>query len=732
MSIRKLTRALLLSICVLTINSGKLMAQEAQADDPIVENRTDLSVQILRGMFGDVVNIIQGGEAPDSPDALLGKVMIVWCGSLFGIVLLLVGWNLFTWFFSATHSGKNKKSDLDQAGVSVRLIIALLSTVPLSAGYCFFQYGHILINGYSIQNANQLANIAYDNMSVGGQFNSQTNIQSSKITSQLFETFICQEGLNAVEGEELIKTHLTKNIDRTGETVVSVSQGNDSFFTTYSIDSCGKYEINADLPNFKFSIDGVPEEWFIESSFNAFLQTREQVGILAVNFVNSYLVDELEDSALEQLIASTQDQLASISNEYENRVRSIRNEYSEMKNNELNNSGQDIPPYLQPVPSFMDNYSVRELGWIALGATWWIDSVRKQEFNSMLTGMGIQSKASLDESILTHPDLAELWYASSKVTGGKSGRVAISENDDGTLLIQEKDRQVDFLINSSLKLVGESNDLLYSLSELGHEMIVTGEVLLATVLALSSTIEVLDNLGKSDAGGIPIISGFLATSKAIASGLAEGILKHAVLGTMLLVAFLFSMGLYLAFYLPMIPLMHWIGGVISAFSAVVEQFVLAPIHGLAHAFTEGRGFIGSRASQGYMLAFASFIRMPILVISFIVVYPFLLMMGKLTLTLWLPFAEGMTRNTVVGLVSFFGLVGALIALSVSVIERVFSIMNEINDRAIRLLGSPADSMGAQSFIHSGQTQFSSLQQTVSESGKGMATPTKSNENNLAP
>ena len=124
--------------------------------------------------------------------------------------------------------------------------------------------------------------------------------------------------------------------------------------------------------------------------------------------------------------------------------------------------------------------------------------------------------------------------------------------------------------------------------------------------------------------------------------------------------------------------------------------------------------------------------MPILVISFIVVYPFLLMMGKLTLTLWLPFAEGMTRNTVVGLVSFFGLVGALVSLSVSVIERVFSIMNEINDRAIRLLGSPADSMGAQSFIHSGQTQFSSLQQTVSESGKGMATPTKSNENNLAP
>ena len=128
---------------------------------------------------------------------------------------------------------------------------------------------------------------------------------------------IDKEPYGLVKGEELIKTHLTKNIDRTGETVVSVSQGNDSFFTTYSIDSCGKYEINADLPNFKFSIDGVPEEWFIESSFNAFLQTREQVGILAVNFVNSYLVDELEDSALEQLIASTQDQLASISNEYE-------------------------------------------------------------------------------------------------------------------------------------------------------------------------------------------------------------------------------------------------------------------------------------------------------------------------------------------------------------------------------------------------------------------------------
>ena len=346
--------------------------------------------------------------------------------------------------------------------------------------------------------------------------------------------------------------------------------------------------------------------------------------------------------------------------------------------------------------------------------------------------MGIQSSSSLDESILTHADLAELWYATSKVTEGKSGRVFVSESNDGTLIIHEKDRQVDMFISNSLRLVGESNDLLYSLSELGHEMIVTGEVLLLTTTALSSKIEVLDNLGKSDSGGIPGISGVLATFKAIGSGALEGILKNLYLGLLLLIAFLFSMGLYLAFYLPLIPLMHWIGGVISAFSAVVEQFVLAPIHGLAHAFTEGRGFIGSRASQGYLLAFASFIRMPILVISFIVVYPFLLMMGKLTLTLWLPFAEGMTRNTVVGLVSFFGLVGALVSLSVSVIERVFSIMNEINDRAIRLLGSPADSMGAQSFIHSGQTQFSSLQQTVSESGKGMATPTKSNENNLAP
>ena len=163
----------------------------------------------------------------------------------------------------------------------------------------------------------KLANIAYDNMNVGGQFNSQTNIQSEKLISQLFETFICQEGLNAVEGEDLIKTHLIKDIERTGETIVSVSQGNDAFFTTYDIDSCGKYEIRADLPQFKFSIDGVPEEWFIESSFNAFLQTREQVGILAVSFINSYLVDELEDPAKEQLIASTRDQLTLISIEYE-------------------------------------------------------------------------------------------------------------------------------------------------------------------------------------------------------------------------------------------------------------------------------------------------------------------------------------------------------------------------------------------------------------------------------
>lgn len=708
-------------VALLLATSTIALGEEANSgsDDPVVENRNDLSVQMLRGIFGDVVNIIQGGEAPDSPDSLLGHVMLAWCLILFSIVMLMIGWNLFSWFFAASHSGKNSKSDVDQAGVSIRLIIALVSTVPLSAGYCFFQYGHIYMTGHSINAANSLANVVYDNMKVGGQFNSQIETNADRITAQVFESIVCQEAYNAVEDEEYIQTTKSVELDTSGTSELELKLGPSHIFGIVKPSSCGRYWIKSDTPDFKFALDGVPEEVFLENSFNALINAHNELGPIAIEFVNSVLIDQVSEDEVAALLTNTQQDLDRISLSYDAAINSARKIYSEQKNEEIASNSSDLPHYLQPVPSIMSNYSVRDIGWVALGATWWIESIRNQAFYDLINSMSLESQANLEYKIVGHEDLTEIWKLVSKVTAGKSGRLFEVSGESSDSIEVSKNEKVDLFIRGALATVTESNDLLYSLNELGHEMIATAEVMIAVMAGAQILIEVSDNLGKSESG-IPGLDFFMGTLKAVAAGTSEGILKHMVIGLFFLIAFLLSTGMYLAFYLPIIPLMHWMGGVISAFTAVIEQVVLAPIHGLSHAFTGGKGFIGERAQQGYLLAFATFIRMPLLVIGFIVVYPFLLMVGKLIIIIWAPFAEGMTSNSVVGLVSFFGLVGGLISLSVSSIERVFGIMNEINDRAIRLLGAQADSLGAQSFIHTGQAQFSSMQQTVSQIPQQMA------------
>ena len=147
--------------------SGAALSQqddgnEGYESEPIIENTNDLGVQILRGVLGDVVNIISGGELPRKPDTTLGAVMKIWCGALAAVATLLVAFGGFKWFFGSIHSGKLNEQKMDTTGVPVRMVIALVSVMPLAAGYCAYQLAHIYLTGHSLKVANRLTDTAIE------------------------------------------------------------------------------------------------------------------------------------------------------------------------------------------------------------------------------------------------------------------------------------------------------------------------------------------------------------------------------------------------------------------------------------------------------------------------------------------------------------------------------------------------------------------------------------------
>jgi conjugal transfer/type IV secretion protein DotA/TraY len=77
---------------------------------------------------------------------------------------------------------------------------------------------------------------------------------------------------------------------------------------------------------------------------------------------------------------------------------------------------------------------------------------------------------------------------------------------------------------------------------------------------------------------------------------------------------LLTVGIMLGFYLPMMPMILWVTGLLMWLVSVAQMVLAAPIWGVLHAAGEGDGVAGNRAQLGYQAAFSIFAR-PILMLA---------------------------------------------------------------------------------------------------------------------
>jgi len=63
----------------------------------------------------------------------------------------------------------------------------------------------------------------------------------------------------------------------------------------------------------------------------------------------------------------------------------------------------------------------------------------------------------------------------------------------------------------------------------------------------------------------------------------------------------YTAGFTLAYYLPAIPIIFWVLGIVGWLIMVLGAVVAAPLWAASHVLPEGEGFAGPAARQGYML-----------------------------------------------------------------------------------------------------------------------------------
>ena len=169
------------------------------------------------------------------------------------------------------------------------------------------------------------------------------------------------------------------------------------------------------------------------------------------------------------------------------------------------------------------------------------------------------------------------------------------------------------------------------------------------------------------------------------TGLSDAVKSLGFLISFLTLALL-SAGMMLAFYIPMIPFIAWITGMIKWVVSVTEALIAAPIFAAAHIHPDGDDAIG-RAGPGYMIILSMICR-PVLMLfglmaSIAVAQPIAHMVNAL----FMMAVKGAMHDSANGLVAFIAYVVIYGIIMTTVIHAVFSLIHFIPDNGLRFMGS---------------------------------------------
>jgi conjugal transfer/type IV secretion protein DotA/TraY len=233
---------------------------------------------------------------------------------------------------------------------------------------------------------------------------------------------------------------------------------------------------------------------------------------------------------------------------------------------------------------------------------------------------------------------------------------------------------------------GISTNPLVSMASFGHTLTFTAQIIFATVMAIE--IPLIIGIGYA---GAPLILG----SGSATNGALEAIKFFSYGVYAILMAFMgwaFSVGGMLGIYTPLIPYIIFISGAVGWFISVIEAMVAAPFVALGILSPSGQHELLGKADAGLMILFGTFLR------------PTLMIVGMMASMILAPIVVSLVNsgfksvmlsiNSSPGIYELIVFISAYMSLIVTVLNKAFSLIHIVPDRALTWIGGAAGSAGS--------------------------------------
>lgn len=155
---------------------------------------------------------------------------------------------------------------------------------------------------------------------------------------------------------------------------------------------------------------------------------------------------------------------------------------------------------------------------------------------------------------------------------------------------------------------------------------------------------------------------------------------------------LWALGAMLAYYLPAIPAIWWVMGVVRWLASVAEAVLAAPLMAAMHVHPGGDDLVG-RAGPGYMLILAMVMQPALLLgglmLSALMMYP----AGALVNMMFLGMVSGVSGSDGFGIVGLVAWSALYVAMMVMAMHACFALISAVPDNVMRYVGSQAGAAG---------------------------------------
>lgn len=668
-----------------------VLAQDAPEPGFFKPPADDSSVAFLREIFGAVVDTIMTGDTSEqAADTALAAGFQVFGMGVLALGMLFVIYTTIKGAVDTAHDGEFLGKKMSSVWVPLRTAAGTAFLLPLKSGFSLVQIAVLWIAIHGVGLADRVWLAMADHMSQTGMIGRPNIPDSRSLAANILRFEVCAAAMNkqyAAEGrpERVAARRKVAYVTNTGEIFRignmlggpggAISAAADSLnaryqVVAYSWDATGGYVNREGICG---SLNWEESEQSGESNGN---RNVYKTPILEAQGRAVEAVIATMRTVAEQIVAGRKPAPGALERAADHYENIVRNAASQAVNAANNGRESD----------FLEH--AKEGGWIFAGAYYNQIINLNDAVQSAVNALPQSAAATIDDkeardTLITYQDA--LVTANEYIRNtSQSPRRAYESAADADVKVPKSWDDMKRLINRPA--LGAINQMTQEIAGANTSHIAQMKSIGDVVMATAWTVAGIHFLASGFGGGI---ADDLATVGTFDAGEALASLNGVVWA---LVLSLLAAGMFLSFYVSMIPYIVWTTGLIKWLTVVVESVIAAPIWAAAHVHPDGDEQVG-RAGPGYMIILSLFLR-PVLmifglVLSIVMAQP-IAHYVNLTYITQVQGAMGNSANFLGAMIAYTVIYALIMAI---VLHAVFALINYIPDQVLRWVGSAISAHG---------------------------------------